>query len=95
MMTCCTFSAALEDGSYFGAGANNSRRTSLRNLKFLFLSFTAAALLLAAIGIYGLMSYSVSQRTYEISVRMAIGAPTTSVVSMILAQSLRIASSIL
>lgn len=58
---------------------------------WVFLSFAAAALLLAAIGLYGLMSYSVSQRTYEISVRMAIGAPASSVVALILGQSLRIA----
>lgn len=56
-----------------------------------FLTFAASALLLAAIGLYGLMSYSVSQRTYEISVRMAIGATATSVVGSILSQSLRIA----
>lgn len=57
---------------------------------WVFLSFAAAALMLAAVGLYGLMSYSVSQRTYEISVRMAIGAPARSVVSLILGQSLRL-----
>ncbi len=62
-----------------------------RSTIWVFLSFAAAALLLAAIGLYGLMSYSVSQRTYEISVRMAIGAPASSVIGLILTQSLRIA----
>ncbi len=64
--------------------------SGFRSTIWVFLSFAAAALLLAAIGLYGLMSYSVSQRTYEISVRMAIGAPASSVVGLILGQSLRI-----
>ncbi len=63
----------------------------LRSTIWVFLSFAGAALLLAAIGLYGLLSYSVSQRTYEISVRMAIGASANSVVALILGQSLRIA----
>lgn len=61
-----------------------------RSTIWVFLSFAGSALLLAAIGLYGLMSYSVSQRTYEISVRMAIGANARSVVGLILGQSLRI-----
>lgn len=65
--------------------------SGFRSTIWVFLSFATAALLLAAIGLYGLMSYSVSQRTYEISVRMAIGAPANSVVGLILSQSLRIA----
>lgn len=64
--------------------------SGFRSTIWVFLSFASSALILAAIGLYGLMSYSVSQRTYEISLRMAIGAPASSVVGLILGQSLRI-----
>jgi predicted permease len=56
-----------------------------------FISFAAAAILLAAIGIYGLVSYWVTQRTYEIGLRVAIGATRQRILSMILAQGLRVA----
>lgn len=56
-----------------------------------FISFAGAAILLAAIGIYGLVSYWVTQRTYEIGVRVAVGATRQRIVSMILAQGLRVA----
>jgi len=64
--------------------------SSFRSTIWIFLSFAGVALLLAEIGLYGLMSYSVSQRTYEISVRMAVGAQASSVIGSILGQSLRI-----
>jgi putative ABC transport system permease protein len=52
--------------------------------------FAALALLLAAIGIYGVMSYTVSQRRQEIGLRMALGAQLTNVRRMILGQTLKL-----
>jgi predicted permease len=54
--------------------------------------FGASALLLAAIGIYGLMAYSVEQRTQEIGIRLALGADTSAVRRMILVQGMRLAA---
>ena len=54
--------------------------------------FGGAAVLLAAIGIYGLMAYSVEQRTQEIGIRLALGAETGRVRRMIVTQGMTLAA---
>jgi len=54
-------------------------------------SFAALALLLAMVGVYGVISYSVSQRTQEFGIRMAIGAQRHQVLTMVMQQGIKIA----
>jgi putative ABC transport system permease protein len=61
-----------------------------RFLTGLMAAFAGLALLLAAVGTYGVMSYSVSRRAREVGIRVAMGAPPRSVLSLVLTEGLRV-----
>jgi predicted permease len=68
-----------------------SRSISTQRLTMFLLSvFSALALILSAVGIYGVISYLTGQRTHEIGVRVALGASSRDVLQMVLAQGLKI-----
>ena len=70
--------------------AVDASTSSSRSLMWLFISFGAAALILAAVGAYGVVSYSTAQRTYEMGVRVALGATRANIFGLVLGQSLRL-----
>jgi predicted permease len=69
-----------------------ARSTAQQDFNMMLLTiFGASALILAAIGIYGLMAYSVEQRTQEIGIRMALGAASGSLRNMVVGQGMVLA----
>jgi predicted permease len=69
-----------------------ARNTSRQRFNMLLLTiFGASALLMAAIGIYGLMAYSVQQRTQEMGIRMALGAQASHIRKLVIRQGMLLA----
>jgi len=70
------------------AGSLAERRFTM----LLLIIFAATALLLAAIGIYGVMSYAVTRRTHELGIRASLGASRVEIVALVLRQGMKLAA---
>ena len=85
-------SAGLPVGTVRSMDEVMARSTASADFNTLLLTvFGAAALLLAAIGLYGLVAYSVQQQTQEIGIRLALGAPTRTVQTRVMFQGVILA----
>jgi ABC-type antimicrobial peptide transport system permease subunit len=71
-------------------GVVASSKSQEKSMMWLFLSFAGSAVLLAAIGTYGVVSFATAQRMYEMGVRIALGATRRDLFRLVLSLSLRL-----